>query len=343
VREGPPKRFEGREEPILEPELPIIDSHHHFFDLPHMKYMFEDLLSDISSGHNVVATVYAATESMIRITGPEFLRPLGEIEFANGIAAMSASGNYGSCRVCAAIVGFADLTVGDRIAELLDRSLAAAQDRFRGIRQATLDAPNDSVFRFVMGAARPVQGILNHPEFPNGFRHLGPRGLTFDASIFHHQAPELAALADAFPDTMIVLDHMGIALRMDLSENERSGLFEQWRVGIAAIAERDNVVCKVGGLGMPFWGFGFEERLDPISSSELATAWSPWIEVAIEKFGPDRCMMESNYPPDGRSSGYVPLWNALKRVVHSYSSDEKASLFHGTASRIYRINVPTAA
>jgi L-fuconolactonase len=339
---GPPKRYDGRDEPILEPDLEIIDSHHHFFDLPHMRYMFEDYLSDIYAGHNVVASTYAATETMVRIDGPDVLRPLGEVEFANGVAAMSASGNYGPSRVCAAIVGFADLTRGDQIAELLDRCLAASPDRFRGVRQTTLDAPNDSVFRFVMGAARPVQGILHNPGFPLGFRHLGPRGLTFDASIFHHQAPDLAALADAFPDTTIVLNHMGIALRMDLDEDARAAVFEEWRAGIAQIAERDNVVCKVGGLGMPFWGLGFEARTDPVGSSELAMAWAPWIDVAIETFGPDRCMMESNYPPDGRSAGYVPLWNALKRVAHDYSPDEKAALFHNTAARVYRIEVPTA-
>ena len=340
MSDGPAKRYDGRDEPILEPDLPIVDPHHHFYDLPHTRYMFEDYLSDVYAGHNVVASTYVATQAMVRIDGPELLRPLGEVEFANGVAAMSASGNYGPCRVCAAIVGFADLTLGDQVADLLDRCLATAPDRFRGIRQSSLDAPNDAVFRYVLSTARPVQGILRHPAFPDGFRHLAPRGLTFDASIFHHQASELAALADAFPDTTIVLDHMGIALAMDMDEGGRAAVFRQWQAGIAKVAERHNVVCKVGGLGMPFWGLGFETRPDAVTSSELATAWAPWIEGAIEVFGPDRCMMESNYPPDARSCGWVPLWNALKSIVHGYSSDEKAALFHGTAARIYRIAMP---
>jgi predicted TIM-barrel fold metal-dependent hydrolase len=343
MSEGPPKRFDGRDETILEPDLSIIDSHHHFFDLPHMKYMFDDYLSDVYAGHNVVASTYVATQSMIRADGPELLRPLGEIEFANGVAAMSASGNYGPCRVCAAIVGFADLTVGDQVADLLERCMATASDRFRGVRQTTLDAPNESIFRFVMSSAPPVQGVLKHPSFPLGFRHLGPRGLTFDASIFHHQADDLAALADSFPDTTIVLNHMGIALGMDLNDDQRAAVFQQWRLSIGRIAERDNIVCKIGGLGMPFWGLGFETRRDPVGSPELARAWAPWIETAIETFGPSRCMMESNYPPDGRSSGFVPLWNALKRVVRTYSSEEKDELFHGTAARIYKIDAPSVS
>ena len=336
---GPAKGLEGRSEPIVEPELEIIDPHHHFYDLPHTRYMFDDYLSDVYAGHKVVASTYIATQAMVRVDGPEVLRPLGEIEFANGIAAMSASGNYGPCRVAAAIVGYADMTMGDQVAGLLDRCLATAADRFRGVRQASLDAPNDNVFRFVLSAARPVYGILRNPEFPRGFRHLAPRGLTFDASIFHHQAPDLAVLADNFPETTIILDHMGIALGMDLDEDARAAVFQQWRASIDALAKRPNIVCKVGGLGMPFWGLGFETRDDPVTSAELATAWRPWIESAIEAFGPQRCMMESNYPPDGRSCGYVPLWNALKTVVRGYSPEEKASLFHATAARVYRIPV----
>jgi predicted TIM-barrel fold metal-dependent hydrolase len=340
MSDGPAKRKEGRDEVILDPALPIVDPHHHFYDLPHTRYMFEDYLADADAGHNIVASTYVATQAMIRQDGPEVLRPLGEIEFANGIAAMSASGNYGPRRVCAAIVGYADLTQGDPVAELLDRALATAPERFRGVRQSSLDPPNDNVFRYVLSTQRPARGILRNPAFRDGFRHLAPRGLTFDASIFHHQVPELADVADSFPDTTIVLNHMSIALGLDMDEEGRTGVFHEWREGLAALARYPNLVCKVGGLGMPFWGLGFETRADPVGYLELAERWRPYVEAAIGAFGPDRCMMESNFPPDGRSCGFVPLWNALKHVTRGYSQDEKAALFHRTASRVYRIRQP---
>ena len=340
---GPAKRNEGRDEVILDPALPIIDPHHHFYDLPGTRYMFEDYLVDADAGHNIVASTYVATQAMARQDGPEVLRPLGEVEFANGVAAMSASGTYGPRRVCAAIVGYADLTFGDPVAELLDRAIATAPERFRGVRQSTLDPPNDNVFRYVLSAQRPVPGILKHPAFRDGFRHLAPRSLTFDASIFHHQVPDLAALAGAFPDTTIILNHMSIALGLDMDAHARAAVFQDWREGLAVMAGYPNFVCKVGGLGMPFWGFGFETRPDPVGYLELASAWRPYVEAAIEAFGPDRCMMESNFPPDGRSCGFVPLWNALKHITRGYSDKEKAALFSGTAARVYRITPPPAS
>jgi predicted TIM-barrel fold metal-dependent hydrolase len=337
------KRNEGRDEPILEPGLPIIDTHHHFYDQPSFRYMFDDYLRDVGSGHNVVASVYVATLAMARRDGPEVLRPLGEIEFANGIAAMSASGGYGPCRVNAAIVGHADLRVGDAVADLLDRALAAAPERFRGVRQSTLEPPSDEVMRFSIMPYRPTAGVMRSPGFRPGFRHLARRGLTFDASVFHHQLDDIVELAREFPDTVIVLDHMGMALGLDMSEQARAEAFHDWRVRLARVATCENVVCKVGGLGMPSWGFGFERRADPISSQELEGVWSPYIETAIDAFGVDRCMMASNFPPDGWSCGYVPLWNALKGAVSGFSPAEKAALFCETAERVYRIDLSAAA
>jgi predicted TIM-barrel fold metal-dependent hydrolase len=166
------------------------------------------------------------------------------------------------------------------------------------------------------------------------------RGLTFDAAIFHHQLPALMDLADTFPDGTFVLNHCGHAMAMDRDENGRTEVFREYRALLYEVARRPNVLCKVGGLGMPFWGFRFEERQDPIGYQELAAAWRPYVETTIEAFGADRCMMESNFPPDGRSAGFVPTWNALKYIVRAASPDEKAQLFHDTAARIYRLCLP---
>lgn len=332
------KRFEGRDEPIIDPEIPIIDAHHHLFDRPALRYMLEDYLADTGAGHNIVASVYIETQAFARTDGPEILRPLGEIEFANGVAAMSASGSYGACRVCAAIVGYADLTAGDAVAGLLDRALETAPERFRGIRQISIEHPSEAPFRFM--THRPPQGILSHPGFRPGFAHLARRGLSFDAAVFHQQLGDIADLADAFPDTVIVLNHLGLAMAMDQNEDGKAQVFRQWRDLVREVARRPNVYCKIGGFGMPFWGFGFESSAEPIGYLELATAWRPYVETAIETFGASRCMMESNFPPDGRSCGYVPLWNALKHIVRGISLDDKAALFHGTASHVYRIRLP---
>jgi L-fuconolactonase len=330
-------RLEARDEAIIDPNLPIIDAHHHLFDRPALRYMLEDYLADVGAGHNIVASTYIETQAFIRPDAPELLRPIGEIEFANGVAAMSASGVYGACRVCTAIVGYADLRLGDPVAQLLDRALELAPDRFRGVHQITIEDPSEASYRFM--TQPPPRGIMKSPGFGPAFRHLASRGLSFDAAVFHHQLPEIAELADAFPDTTIVLNHMGIAMAMDMDAQGRAEVFQSWRDALHAVARRPNVVCKVGGLGMPFWGFGFETRSDPIGYVELATAWKSYVEASIEAFGADRCMMESNFPADGRSCGFVPLWNALKHIVRSYSHDERAALFHGTAARVYRIDL----
>jgi L-fuconolactonase len=332
------KMREGRGEQIIDPQLPIIDAHHHLYDRPSMRYMFEDFLSDAGAGHNIVASVYVETKEMARPDGPEVLRPLGEVEFANGVAAMGASGRYGSCRVAAAIVGHADLVQGDAVAELLDRSLSCAPDRFRGVRMSTLEAADTAWLRFVIMPLTPVSGQLTSSAFRKGFRHLAPRNLTYDASIFHSQLDDLGDIAGDFPDTTIILGHLGMALGLDMDEAGRAEVFARWRHDLGRLARHPNVVCKVGGLGMPFWGFGLENRHDEIGYRELATLWRPYVETAIEVFGTDRCLMESNFPPDGRSCGYVPLWNALKHITRSYAGDEKLAMFHDNAARVYGID-----
>jgi L-fuconolactonase len=331
------KLKDGRDEDILDPEIPIIDAHHHLFDRPHLRYMLDDYLEDVYAGHNIVASVYVETQSMARLDGPEALRPIGEIEFANGVAAMSASGRYGPCRVAAAIVAYADLRLGDQVAEALDRAIAIAPERLRGIRQIALDHSDAATLRFL--THRPPPDLLNNTKFLLGLRHLAKRGLCFDATVFHHQLPELGMVAARQPDTTFVLNHLGLALAMDLDEQERGKVFYTWREAIRDLARHPNVVCKIGGLGTAYWGFGFDTRSQPVSYQELASAWKPYVETAIEAFGVDRCMMESDYPADGRSCGFVPLWNALKHIVRGSSADEKAALFHRTAARIYRIRL----
>ena len=334
----------GRDEPIIDPDLAIIDAHMHLFDRPPLgdrpplRYMLDEYLADARAGHRIVASVYVEIMAFVRKEGPEVLRPLGEIEFANGVGAVAASGVYGDCRACAGIVGYADLRLGDEVAQLLDRAMELAPERFRGIRQCTNFSTNEAPYRFITN--RPPRDAMQHPGFRAGFAQLAKRGLTFDAAMFHHQLQDVVDLADAFPESTIVVNHCGHALAMELDDQGRTAVFRQWRDLMKKVASRPNVYCKVGGMGLPMWGFRLEERHDPIGYLELAKIWRPWVESSIEAFGPARCMMESNYPPDGRSAGFVPLWNALKHIVRAASPDDKAAMFHGTAAKVYRLSIP---
>lgn len=327
----------GRDEPVLEPDLPIIDAHHHLFTRPGLRYLLDDYLADAALGHRIVATVYMELHSFARRDGPELLRPLGEVEFANGVGAMCASGNYGDCKVAAGIVSYVDMRAGGAVAELLDRALACAPRRFRGVRQVACEDPTGAAYRWITNP--PPRALFDEPGFRPAMAQVAKRGLTFDAALFHPQLPQLIKLADEFPDVTIVLNHTGHALAMDLDDVTRADVFAGYRRLLSEVARRSNVCCKIGGLGLPYWDFGLIGRTDPIGYRELAETWRPYVETAIEAFGADRCMMESNYPQDGVSAGFVPLWNAMKHIVRAASPEDKAALFHGTAARVYRLDL----
>ena len=334
-----PQLFTGRDEPILDPDLPIVDSHHHLYHRhDQLRYLLDEYLADARAGHRVVASVYLEIQAFARHAGPEMMRPLGEIEFANGLGAMAASGMYGDCRACAAIVGHADLRRGAAIGEYLDAAMARAPERFRGIRQVTIEPRTEADYRFI--THRPPVGVMRHPQFHDGVRELVRRGLVFDSAVFHHQQADVAALADAFPTLAIVHNHMGTAVSGGEDDASRQRAFAEWRDGLREVARRPNVSCKIGGLGLPFWGFGFNQRTDPVGYLELAAAWKPYVQTAIELFGPQRCMMESNFPVDGRSAGFVPLWNALKHLTRDCTPADRRAMFHDNAVRVYRIDLP---
>jgi L-fuconolactonase len=320
-------------EEILEPERPICDPHHHLWDHPGRRYLLDEVLADTGSGHNVVSTVFVECRSMYRAAGPPEMRPVGETEFVNGVAAMSARGGYGATRIAAGIVSFADLTLGDQVAAVLDAHLAAS-DRFRGIRHAAgWDASPD----VRNSHTDPPPGLLGDARFRRGFAELAPRGLTFDAWLYHPQLPDLIELAKAFPDTTIILDHLGGPLGIGPYAGRRAEIFAGWKGAIRTLADCPNVVVKLGGLVMPLNGFGFHKREQPITSVELAEATRAWYLHAIDCFGVERCMFESNFPVDKVSCSYRVLWNSFKRLAAGFSATERAALFHDTAARIYRL------
>jgi predicted TIM-barrel fold metal-dependent hydrolase len=325
-------------EPAIEPDLPIVDAHHHLWDMPGYRYLLHDLLADLSTGHNVVATVFAECHSMYRARGPAELRPVGEVEFCAGVAAMSDSGRYGPTRICAGIVGFADLTLGDRVAPVLEAEIAAGGGRFRGIRHgAAWDA--DPIIGNSPVSGGP--GLYARSDFRTGFARLAALGLSFDAWVFHTQIADVAALARAFPAANIVLCHMGSPLGYGPYAGRREEVFAAWKTAIADLAQCPNVSVKLGGLTMRMATFDYLKLPAPPTSEELAEYWRPYASTCLDLFGADRCLAESNFPVEKMGIGYGALWNALKRLAAGASPDEKRAIFSGTAQRIYRLDLST--
>jgi len=320
------------EEPI-DPDLPICDPHHHFWDRPGNRYTLDELLADTGGGHNITETVFVECSAMYRKDGPASMSPVGETEFVNGLAAQSASGQYGNTNVAAGIVGYADLTLGDAVQEVLEAHIAASPNRFRGIRNSSCwDASPD-----IGGYKNPPKELLGNSNFREGFGVLDRFGLSFDAWLYHTQLQELVDLARTFPNVTIIVDHIAGPIGIGPYAGSQDEVFSDWSTGINELATCENVVMKVGGFGMPLSGLGWGERNTPASSEELATAMAPFYDHCIEAFDPDRCMFESNFPVDKQSTSYTILWNTFKRIAEGYSASEKASLFRNTARRTYRI------
>jgi len=274
--------------------------------------------------------------AMYRADGPAALRPVGEIEFVNGVAAMSASGIYGNLRACAGIVSHVDLTLGAKAGEVLDAHIAAGNGRFRGIRHTASHDPDPGVLGPL--ARRPA-GVFMDPKFREGFAEVVKRDLTFEAWLLEPQLPELIDLARAFPAARIVLDHVGTPLGIAGYAGKREERFAVWGDNIRRLAKSPNVHVKLGGLAMAFCGFPSCLSEPRAPATQLAQEWRPYIETCIEAFGPKRAMMESNFPVDELSCDYATLWNALKLIVKGASVAEKDELFFGTANRFYRLNL----
>src|SRR6266516_4766787 len=325
------------QESTLEPEIPICDPHHHFWDhrtdrIPYQRYLLHELIADVNCVHAVRSTVFIEARAMYRPEGPVEMRPVGEVEFVQGQAAASASGLYGPCRAAAAIVGHANLNMGDRVEPVLAALQAASPNRFRGIRHTVTCDPHPEIDN------REKEGVLATAEYRAGARVLARMGLSLDTGVCFPQLPELAAFAKAVPDLTIILNHLGGLTRIGPYANRDDEVFGTWRSGIAAVAQCPNVYLKLGGIGMPRLGFDWYTRSKPIGSEELAQAMAPLMMYCIEQFGPDRCMFESNFPPDKVSFSHHVLFNAFKRFSQGYSTAERAALFHDTAVRAYRIS-----
>ena len=327
-------------EETLEPDLPICAPHHHFWDhrlerIPYQEYLLPQLVEDITSGHNVTSTVFIEARSMYRQNAPDHMKPIGEVEFVQGLAAASASGIYGDSRAAAAIGGHANLNLGSEVREVLEALKEASPKRFKGIRHSVTWDPHPEIENT---ALHKNEGQMVTKNFQDGAKILAEMGLTFEAWMYSHQLGELVNLAKTVPDLKIILNHVGGLVLDGPYESIREEVLANWRDRIKELSECPNVVVKLGGIGMPRTGFDWHLRQKPIGSEELASQMEPLLSYCIEQFGPERGMFESNFPVDKVSYSYNILYNAFKIFSKDYSATERALMFRDNAIDIYSVD-----
>lgn len=323
----------SRTEDIVDPDLPIIDPHHHVWHLDRVQsggvYSLDELEADSLRGHRIVATVGVEAYAHYREAGPPELRPIGETEFLNTVAEDSLK-RQTTTRVCAGIVSNAKCEDSDW-SRILEAHIAAAPGRLKGCRQVNIRS---------LDALEKGVSLYDDLAFRRGYRELARHGLSFDAYCFHPDIPQVTRLAGDVPEVPLVLDHLGTPLGVGPWAERKDEAWAQWRTSLTDLSKCPNVVAKLGGKGMRWVGLGWEGRAQPASSDEIAEAIGDHFRFAIDLFGPDRCMFESNFPVDGVSYGYAVLWNAFKKIAAPYLHDERRALFFGTANRFYRLGIP---
>lgn len=318
------------EEAVLEPELPIIDAHHHLWET-HGRYMLEEFMEDVAGGHRIVASIFCQSEDGYDDEAPLALQPVGETRRVAMLAEQCRQ--QGRCEVARGIIAYGDLMLGAAVAEVLDAHLEAAPGRFCGIRHV---AARDEAFAARMPHQPPAR-MLSMAYVREACLELQRRNLVFEAWVYHPQLNDVLELARSMPELRIVLDHVGGPLGAGPYRGKRDEVYREWTRSMAALAACENVWVKLGGLGMPIGGFDFHKRDRPPSSDELANAWSPFIEPVISMFGAERCMFQSNFPVDKLTCSYTVIWNAFKKMAAGASEIEKLDLFHNSALAAYQL------
>ena len=322
-----------RVEAAIDPTRTIIDAHHHLWDRNGSTYLVDELHADTSAGHNVTHTVFVECSAEYDLVSSAQLAPVGETRFVTGQASHAT---HGTNSKIAAIVGHADLTLGPGLTEVLAAHEQAGNGLFRGVRHGTNWSSHSEVKN---GHHGPTEHLLLNPNFQQGVSTLASMGFSFDAWLYFDQLVELAELAQRVPECTIVLDHLGGPLGIGPHAAAREEMVKLWRTGLVDVARHPNVVLKVGGLGMEhYFGTSWADLAAPPSSAEVAEHWGDMVRFAIDTFGPDRCMFESNFPVDRQTLPYTVLWNAFQILADNYSDSEQHDLFFGTAARSYAIS-----
>lgn len=332
--EPQPQWLNQVQEEIFDPNREIIDTHHHLWSADGLiPYSLEDLWADTGSGHNIIKTVFMECHANYYTDGPEHLRSLGEVEYVTEIADRTAADSSGRAEIAALVTAF-DLRQGDGVEELVHRHREISKGRFRGIRQALANGrPNEGLLLEAVGP----ENIHRDPDFLRGMQILGKMGHSYESWHYHYQNPQFAELARSVPDTLMVLDHIGTPVGSGIYADRRDEVFEEWKKGIDEVAACANTVVKLGGFSMPDNAMGWAGRDKPPTSDEVVAAQTKYYLYVIEKFTPERCMFESNFPVDKLELSYQVFWNAMKKIVKGFSEDEKNAMFSETAKRVYKL------
>ena len=322
-------------EPAVEPELPVIDPHHHLWDVESAFYHAPELVADVNSGHRVLATVFVECKAHFDADAPAGFAPVGETRFAVAQAQDAARLPRGHAGLVQGIVAYGDPFAADPQA-VLEAHLEAGQGRMRGVRvRAAWHA--DPAFAAPHGG--PDEHTIDSPELDRYCAMLAEMGLVLDLWVYHTQLDQAAALARRHPKLAIVLNHCGGPLGIGPYANRCVEVREAWSRSLAGVASNDNVTVKIGGLAMPRTGLSFADAAKPPTGFELVERWTPYVRTCIDLFGAERSMFESNFPVDKGSTNYVSVWNAFKILCAGYPAAARRALLAGTANRVYALGV----
>ena len=321
----------GEETPV-DPNLRIVDPHHHLWDRGGSRYLAEELHEDTSKGHNVTNTVFVECKAEYRRNSQERFQSLGETEF---VAKEAERLEEFSETKISGIVGFVDLGLGEELEEVLVAHDRSSSGLMRGVRHATAwsDDPEISIAH-----TKPTKGVMGSKLFLKGVSKLSEFNFSFDAWLYFNQLPELLYLARVTPETNIVINHLAAPLKIGKWAETPQEVDEIWRSNLQELANCENVYLKIGGIGMDnYFANDWVNQTKPPTSDEVASVWKEKILWCIELFGTHRCMFESNYPVDRQTLPYSVIWNCFQKVTDSFTESEKSDLFSSTACTVYRI------
>lgn len=317
----------------------VIDAHHHLYARPGLRYLADEYVSDLqSTGIGFRGSIHVQARSHYYTTGAEELRPLGETAFLLSQAERAKTLDYSG--LCLGIVGFADLTLGAAVREVIEGHLRLAGHvceggRFCGIRHI-LAWDTDAG---LLNPAYPTTAdLMFDNRFQQGLRVIADLDLAFDAWLFAPQLPKLALLARSMPDLRIVVNHCGGPVGVGAYGGKLPEVFLDWSKTIGDLAQCENVYVKVGGLGLPLTGLSPDRPTEDIPAM-LAHLWRPWTDRLLEAFGADRLMLESNAPADFTRYTFAEGWAAFGHILSALSPHERGALCAETAVRAYRLPV----
>tara|TARA_B100001142_G_scaffold213228_1_gene211339 strand:+ start:1885 stop:2913 length:1029 start_codon:yes stop_codon:yes gene_type:complete len=324
-------------EEIINPELPIIDPHHHLWNgdnqlASSFPYLIDNLSEDTNSGHNIVGTIFMECAQGYYHEGEDKYKPIGETEYVMKVIKDSKKTSNSANII--GIISFADLMLGSEVKDVLNQHILIGEGLFKGIRHA---AGWDQSNEIHNSHSNPIKNIYYDPSFRKGAEELIKLNLTFDAWHYHNQISDLSIFAKDYPELTIIHDHFGGPLGVGPYQGKKQEIFKKWKDDISQLSENKNVHSKLGGLAMPVNGWNFHKQDKPATSDQIIEMHYDYYLHAIECFGVDRCMFESNFPVDRRSISYHVLWNAFKKMVSNYSNEDKNKLFFQNAKDIYGV------